>query len=361
LSERIVTGSFVEEKAHLRRRSAGENYNNHAAHAFSGALLMIPSTLLVSLLFAADLGDKLYVANSTGDDIHVIDPATNKILHRVVVGSMPHGMVATANGRQLFLTLETDEGELLWFDPVIDRVTRRLKVGPRPNQLAVTPDGKIAYVPCDDASWWVVDTVKGEVIHKIATGGRPHNTLCSPDGKFMYLGPKGSYHLLIADTSTHKLVGEIPLPDAPRPIALSKDGKRLYANIDTLLGFVVIDVPERKVAHQVEVRVPEELLRKASRSHGIALRPGEKELWTCDVFHDRTYVFDLTATPPKQVATLPMKGGGYWMCFSPDGKFCYISERIGNSVAVFDAGSREVVARIPVGKSPKRVLYLPKP
>jgi YVTN family beta-propeller protein len=304
---------------------------------------------------------KLYVANSAGNDIHVIDPQTNKVLHRVEVGPQPHGMVATADGRQMFLTLENndgDEGELLWFDPATDRVTRRMKVGPRPNQLACTPDGKIAYVPCDDASWWVIDTVKAEVIRKIPSGGRPHNTLCSPDGKRMYLGPKGSYHVLIADTATHTLVGEIPLSDAPRPIALSRDGKRLYANVDTLIGFEVADVQARKVVRRVEAVVPEELLRKPSRSHGIALTPDEKELWTCDVFHDRTYIFDLRSDPPRQSATLTMKGGGYWMCFSPDGKYCYISERIGNSVAVIDTAGRETVARIVVGKAPKRVLFV---
>ena len=256
---------------------------------------------------------KLYVANSAGNDIHVIDTRTNKVIKRVEVGPQPHGITATADGRQLFITIENtegDEGELVWFDAVTDTVTRRMKIGPRPNELACTPDGKIAYVPCDDATWWVIDTVKGEVLKKIATGGRPHNTLCSPDGKRMYLGPKGSYHVLIADLATHKVIGEIPLSDAPRPIALSKDGKRLFANVDTLIGFEVADIERRKVIHRVEAEVPEELLRKTSRSHGIALSPDEKELWMCDVFHDRTYVFDLTVEPPKQVATIVMKGGG---------------------------------------------------
>jgi YVTN family beta-propeller protein len=307
---------------------------------------------------------KLYVANSAGNDIHVIDPATNLVIRRVEVGPEPHGMVATPSGDRIFITLENlqgEHGELLWLDPVTDKVTRRMTIGPRPNQLAVTPDGAIAYIPCDDATWWVVDTVKGEVITRIATGGRPHNTLCSPDGRQMYLGPKGSYHVLIADAATHKLIGEIPLSDAPRPIALSKDGTRLYANVDTLIGFEVADTRSTKVIHRVEADVPEELLRKASRSHGIALRPGEKELWMCDVFHDRTYVFDLTTEPPRQVASIAMKGGGYWMTFSPDGSRCYISERIGNSVAMIDADSRKTLARIGVGHAPKRVLLLTLP
>jgi YVTN family beta-propeller protein len=178
----------------------------------------------------------------------------------------------------------------------------------------------------------------------------------------MYLGPKGSYHALIADTATHKIIGEIPLSDAPRPIAISKDESRFYANVDTLIGFEVADLKTRKVIHRVEAEVPAELLRKASRSHGIGLRPpDEKELWMSDVFHDRTYVFDLTADPPRQVATIEMKGGGYWMCFSPDGRRCYISERIGNTVAVFDCATRKTVARIAVGRVPKRVLIVTPP
>jgi YVTN family beta-propeller protein len=332
-------------------------------------------TVLVSLLLLASAAphdpapapavrQKLYVANSAGNDIHVIDTATNKVIKVIEVGPQPHGLVATRDGKQLFLTIENetgDEGELLWFDPVADRVTKRMKVGPRPNQLACTPDGAVAYVPCDDASWWVIDTAAARVVKKIPTGGRPHNTLCSPDGKRMYLGPKGSYHVLIADAVEHKLVGEIKTSDAPRPIVLSPDETRLYANVDTLIGFEVADVARRKVIHRVEAEVPEELLRKASRSHGIALHPNGKELWMCDVFHDRSYVFDLTTEPPKQTATIVMKGGGYWMCFTPDGKFCYISERIGDTVAVLDSATRKTVARIPVGKAPKRVLVVDVP
>lgn len=323
---------------------------------------------LAVVLSAADAdqqpSQKLYVANSAGNDMHIIDPATNRVLKRVEVGPQPHGLVATANGRQLFITIENtggDSGELVWFDPFTDTVTRRMKVGPRPNQLACTPDGRLAYLPCDDASWWVVDTARGELVTKIATGGRPHNTLCSPDGQRMYLGPKGSYHVLIADARRHELVGEIPLSDAPRPIVLSRDESRLYANVDTLIGFEVCDVARRKVIFRVEAEVPAELLRKASRSHGIGLTPDEKELWMCDVFHDRTYVFDNTVEPPRQVATITMQGGGYWLCFSPDGQFCYISERIGNTVAVIDTASRQVAARIPVGQVPKRLLVVTLP
>jgi YVTN family beta-propeller protein len=326
--------------------------------------LSLGLTILAATAAGAQAPHKLYVANSAGNDMHVIDVATNQVIKRVQVGPQPHGLAATAAGDLLFITIENtagDVGELLWFNPSTDTVTRRMSVGPRPNQLACTPDGRLVYIPCDDASWWVIDTVRGEVLKKIPTGGRPHNTLCSADGERMYLGPKGSYHVLIADTKAHCLIGEIPLSDAPRPIVLSRDEMRLYANVDTLIGFEVCDVPARKVIYRVEAEVPEEKLRTASRSHGIGLTVNEKEIWMCDVFHDQTYVFDNTVEPPRQVATIEMQGGGYWICFSPDGRWCYISERIGNTVAVIDTATRQITARIPVGQVPKRVLVVTPP
>jgi YVTN family beta-propeller protein len=174
---------------------------------------------LAMMVLAAEGGDsgplrKLYVANSAGNDIHVINTATNRVIDRIEVGPQPHGLAATAAGDLLFITIENtggDSGELLWFDTLADKVARRLTIGPRPNQLACTPDGRVACIPCDDASWWIVDTVRGEVVTRIATGGRPHNTLSSADGERMYLGPKGSYHVLIADMRSHRLIGEIPL------------------------------------------------------------------------------------------------------------------------------------------------------
>src|SRR5207244_10678861 len=88
---------------------------------------------------------KLYVANSGGSDLAIIDTATNQLIKRVEVGPQPHGLTATRNGDRIFLTIENtagDEGELVWFDPIADTVTRRMKIGPRPNQPACTPDGK---------------------------------------------------------------------------------------------------------------------------------------------------------------------------------------------------------------------------
>src|SRR5437660_6568794 len=85
---------------------------------------------------------KLYITNSTGDDVTVVDVATNKVLGRIEVGLHPHGIAAPANGSFILVTIEgTRPGQLVWIDPVADKVTHRINIGPAPNQLAISPDG----------------------------------------------------------------------------------------------------------------------------------------------------------------------------------------------------------------------------
>ena len=303
---------------------------------------------------------KLYVTNSGGDDIHVIDVATNRVIQRIEAGPEPHGIATTAAQDVIFVSIENMKGpagELLWIDPVTDTITKRVPIGPRPNQLACTPDGKIVYVPCDDGTWWVVDGVKGDVLTKVRTGGRPHNTLCAADGRRMYLAPMGDPHqVTICDVATHAVLGGIPFSDVVRPVAMTRDEKRLYAEVDGLVGFEVADIPSRKTIRRVEAEVPAESRAVASRSHGLGLSPDEKELWTCDVNRGRTYVFDATADPPRQIATIAMDGPVYWLCFSPEGKTCYVSERGTDQVAAIDTASKKIVAQVRVGRVPKRVL-----
>src|SRR5262249_19127941 len=117
--------------------------------------------VFVAALPAADpntkVRQKLYVTNSTGDDVTVIDLATHKPVGRIEVGPHPHGIIAPAKQDFLLVSIEGGKpGELVWIDPRTDKVTRRMPIGPAPNQLAITPDGKFAYIPVNDGHYEVI-------------------------------------------------------------------------------------------------------------------------------------------------------------------------------------------------------------
>jgi YVTN family beta-propeller protein len=324
---------------------------------------MLPAGLARAEGPAAIVKQKLYVTNSLGDDVTVIDTKTNKVIGRIEVGLHPHGIATPAAQDVIYVTIEgKDPGELVCIDTTTDKITRSMKVGPEPNQLAVTPDGKLAYVPDKDGFWEVIDLEKLELVKKIETGGRPHNTLCSVDGKRMYLAPMGApKKVTVVEAATQKVLGEIPFSNVVRPIALSKDEKRLYAEVDGLVGVEVADVADRKMIHRIKAELPEEKSKVGSRSHGLAISPDQKELWECDVEHHEVHIYDITADKPKQIKTLPMGEKVYWLTFTPDGKTAYVAVRGNNEVAVVDAETKEITASIKVGKEPKRLLVVTPP
>lgn len=330
-------------------------------HLCLALLLLTPAILHAE--DSARLKQKLYVTNSAGDDVTIVDVATNKPIGRIEVGPHPHGIAIPAAQDVVLVTIEGGKvGELVWIDPLTDKVMRRMNIGPAPNQLAVTPDGRFAYIPVSDGNYEVVDLKKAEIVTRIFTGGRPHNTLCSADGKRMYLAPMGApKKVTIADTITHKPIGEIPFSNVVRPIALTKDEKRLFAEVDGLVGIELADIESRKMIHRVQAELVDELKTVASRSHGLGVRPDQKEVWECDVEHQEVHVYDITSDKPRQIATVPIGSRVYWLTFSPDGKVCYVSARSAAAVAVVDTETKKVLARIPVGKEPKRLLVWTRP
>jgi YVTN family beta-propeller protein len=344
-------------------------HKENAAVSYRLTALMVAWLCVPALASAADpvkSRQKLYVTNSAGDDVTIVDPATNKPIGRIEVGPHPHGIAVPAKQDVVLVTIEghgrDKPGELVWIDPFTDKITKRMNIGPMPNQLAVTPDGKFAYIPCVDGHYEVVDLANAKIIERIFTGGRPHNTLCSADGKHMYLAPMGApKKVTIVDTAAHKVIGEVPFSNVVRPIALTLDEKRLFANVDGLVGLEQADLATRKMVHRVPAGLAEEHLKKASRSHGLGIRPDQKEIWECDVEHFEVHVYDITGDKPKQIATVPVGSQVYWLTFTPDGKTCYVSARGKGEVAAVDTATKKIVARIPVGNQPKRLIVVTLP
>ena len=146
------------------------------------------------------------------------------------------------------------------------------------------------------------------------------------------------------------------------PLAVTRDETTLYCQLSDLHGFVVVDVPGRKVIAKVElpplppgVKFPV----PNTPSHGLALTPDEKELWATSCGTDTVYVYDTASK--KIVGKVRTGTGPAWLTFSPDGKYCCVSNVLSDDVSIIDAAKRQEVARIKVGKMPKRLVVASVP
>src|SRR4029078_12135980 len=89
-----------------------------------------------------------------------------------------------------------------------------------------------------------------------------------------------------------------------------------------------------------------------SPSHGIGVAPDGRTLWVTSRPNGTVYAYSL---PDLQLlGSVPVGGRSDWVTFTPDSKFVYIAVESLNAVSSIDIAARKEVARIAVGKSPKR-------
>ena len=89
-------------------------------------------------------------------------------------------------------------------------------------------------------------------------------------------------------------------------------------NVDDLMGFLVIDTAARKVISKATYTLTPDEQAVRSRSHGIAVANNGREVWSNDVVHNLTFVFDVTGDTPKQIARFPVGRQPYWIMTSKD-------------------------------------------
>jgi YVTN family beta-propeller protein len=301
---------------------------------------------------------KLYVGNSRGDDISVIDMSSLKVTGEIKAGERVHGVCVQADGKRLFVTVETDQ-TLRIIDTGSQRTIGTVKVSGRPNQCAVTPDGKYVAVPIRDGdSVDIVDIAQQKIVKTLPIK-EPHNALNTGSNRYIYVSSMGSHEIDLIDLKKMDFIAHIPAGGRPRPYTVSSDGKTMYVAVADLHGFVIVNVPEQKVMERVEIPAQHETLRKLryetpdTLTHGLALTPDGGELWVSSLKDDAMYIYDVKA---KRVTGRVSTGEGpNWIVFTPDGKYACISNADTDDVSIIDAKSRHEVTRVKVGRVPKRL------
>src|ERR1700685_2439727 len=109
----------------------------------AGIFLMAVPLLALNALAASEA--RVIQTNSAGDNVHVIDPATNKVVGVIEGIDVPHGVTTPSDGSRLYHT-----GEPTKTVDVVDaktlKVIKKIPLSGRPNNLAVSKDGRRVYV-----------------------------------------------------------------------------------------------------------------------------------------------------------------------------------------------------------------------
>jgi YVTN family beta-propeller protein len=302
---------------------------------------------------------RLYVGNSIGNDISVIDLGSMKVVDDIRVGSEVHGIAMEADGKQLFTTTESDD-TLRIIDTSTDAVIGSVKLTGRPNECAVTPDGKYVVVPIRDKNSVDIVDVAARKVVQVLPLKMPHNAVDAGSNRYVFVSSMGSHAINLIDLQTMQYAASIPVGGEPRPYVVSPDERTMYVAISNLHGFAIVDIPQKKVIRRVVMPAehPHPHPRKYepidTLTHGLALSPDQSELWVTSLLDDSVYIYDVNAG--KIVGRVATGDGPNWVSFSPDGKYVCVSNSDSNDVSIIDVQARREVARPKVGKVPKRLL-----
>src|ERR1700730_14053585 len=177
--------------------------------------------LLLALPLAASTV-RIIQTNSAGDDVSIIDPATNKVVGVIHGIEVNHGAAVAPDGSRYYISNE-GEKTLDVVDQKTLKVIRNIPLSGHPNNIAISKNGRRVYVSIAVAPGAidVVDTTSLEKVKSIPVKGAVHNTYVTPDGKYVIAGSIAGKTISWIDVHTEDPVWFLEMDLGIRPRAFS--------------------------------------------------------------------------------------------------------------------------------------------
>lgn len=297
--------------------------------------------------------------NAAGDDVALIDPATNKVVMHIKDVEAAHGVTVSPDGSKAYFTVEGDS-TVKSYDMKTGKLLGSVKLTGHPNNIAVSKDGKriFAGIAVAPGAVDVIDAATMKNVKSVPIKGAVHNVYVTPDGKYMVAGSVGGSILQVFDAETLAPAWELKMDKGVRCMAFetAADGStaRLFMQLSDVHGLAVIDFKTHKEA--TRLMLPKEPVNgvphSAAPSHGVAVTADQKTLLVDSSVAEGVFFYSLPDLKPLGF----VKTGNTpdWITTTPDSKFAYIANAGSNSVSVLNIATRKEIATIPVGEVPKR-------
>ncbi len=283
----------------------------------------------------------LLALSKTDHTLAVIDPASLKILARIPVGTDPHEVIASSDGKTAYVTIygggslhELDILDLIAQKPLVSLDTRPL-LGPHGLVFA---DGKAWFTAEGSKSIGRYDPATGKLDWSMGTGqDRTHMIYVNADAKKIYTTNVSSGTVsIITDTLVQ---GGPPGPPpggqgAPKPQGPPPGGGGL-----------------REQWTQTVIPV-------SRGSEGFDVSPDGRQLWTAASEDGTIAVIDLPAKKLSVKIDAHVQGANR-LKFTPDGKQVFISSLGTGDLVIYDAGSQKEVKRLKIGHGAAGILMDP--
>jgi YVTN family beta-propeller protein len=310
--------------------------------------------------------DRVYAAEQFSNTVSVIDPADNKLLGVIRLGSrssanlsplykgqvLVHGMGYSPDHRTLAV-VSIGSNSVTFIDTATNAVKHTTYVGRSPHEAFFTRDGKEVWVTVRGENYVsVLDAASYQEKTRITLPNGPGMQIFSPDGKYGYVCSSFNPETTVVSVADHAIVGKVVQASPFCPdIAATPDGSQVWFTLKDIGKVQVFDArPPFTVLKTMDtgpITNHVNIVRNANGQFAYVTVGGLNEI---QVF--RTDDF-------KKVATIPVGQLPHGIWPSGDGSRVYVGLENDDQMAAIDTLSNRVIATIPIGQGPQAVVYVP--
>ncbi|MBI3964177.1 MAG: hypothetical protein HY329_00970 [Chloroflexi bacterium] len=321
---------------------------------------------------AAAAGDRVYTANEDSNTISVINPATLSVESTIVLGEETHhrplynghidvhGLLASPDGRWLAATARGSSTAVL-----VDRAAQAVRgyalVGREPHVGTFTPDGRELWVTVRGERFVaVVNPETLEVTERIPTVSGPSMVWFTRDlgpggdaflsRQLAFVGSQKEPRLQVFNASSRSLLKTLAMPGAFSPFLIaSPEGDEVWITHKTTDNVSVIDVRTLEIRHTFPV---------GRRPNHVAI-VGDRAYVTIAMDNTVEVYRRAGSSLPQKIATIPMGTEPHGIWPNGDASRLYVGHERSNDVWVLNTADHAIVGKVPVGKKPIDVVYVP--
>jgi YVTN family beta-propeller protein len=250
-------------------------------------------------------------------------------------------------------------------DPVTNQVVMKIKNLEAAHGVTFSPDGARAYITCEaDSTVWAVDTGDGHLYGKVPLSGHPNNIAMSKDGRYVFaaiVAAPGAVDVI--DTATLRNVKTIPVKGKAHNVYVTPDGKFVVAGSEVGKAITVIDEstfePVWDMAFDEGVR-PITFERAADGSTG-RMFVQLSNLHGFVVIDFKTHKEMQRVILPDQ----PQRGRAHsgapshGMGVSPDGTMLWVNSSIAGGVFAYSLPDLKLIGNVVTGSTPDWITFTP--
>jgi YVTN family beta-propeller protein len=294
---------------------------------------------------------RVFVANESSNSVTVIDGDSYQVVGTVDARNhATHDLAVSRDGRWLFAT-NLASGRLSAINTRALETVASIATGDRAHVVTLTNDNRQAWVAnIGDNTISIVDTTSFRILGTIGVGKGPTGLTFSRDGRFAYVSNQGDKTVEIIDTASLKVIKAIPVGTNPHFLVLGPDGRIWGTNTGGTDIYVIDPATQDKIASLNVGPAPQQI------AFGFKGLQGPNAYVTVAGLNRVVVV----SADPKNLRILEQIDVGQrpnGISGNREGTRLFVVHEVSNDLKVVDTGSSSVLATVPVGRKPIRVVF----